>query len=240
MKKKIYKAERPSMAKLLPKRSYRTVRIDHMNVTEKQAKWEALKAAISGGDRYAYTKPGKYAALLQMDKEYGERMWMSDTDMEWITNVGFIHMCKGDVLIFGLGMGFVLPPIMKNPAVKTITVVEKNRDVIRLIEPFVMKWPHARKVTIVEGDAFTWSPVVGPFDVIYFDIWPIVDGKNWPEMKKLKQRYKKHLKARDDKDMSPPRISCWRQYDCQRMYAEDNRWDRLALASVGGKALASL
>ena len=54
----------------------------------------------------------------------GKGIMMSDTPMERNTNRDFIQKANGDVIIFGLGLGLVIIPLLKNENVKSILVVE--------------------------------------------------------------------------------------------------------------------
>ncbi len=69
------------------------------------------------------------------------RLWvngdvmMSDTDMELRTNREPVRDARGDVLIGGLGLGMITLPILLNPAVTSVTVIELSQDVIDLVEP---------------------------------------------------------------------------------------------------------
>jgi hypothetical protein len=129
---------------------------------------------------------GAYARL-HLDGE----LMMSDTRMERVTNYEFVKNAKGRVFIGGLGIGLLLENILDNGIVNEVVVVENNADLIALVGP-LFKHP---KLTIVEGDVFTYKPS-GKFDTIYFDIWAKISQDNLPDMAKLHQRYKGYKRSK--------------------------------------------
>lgn len=114
--------------------------------------------------------------------------YMSDTPLEKLTNLPFIEAAHGRVLIFGLGLGLILEPILAKPEVRSVSVVELNRDVSRLIGHQYLK--RHDNLFLFHGDAFTWEPPAGvlPYDTIYFDIWPDIGDQNLPDMYTLMAR----------------------------------------------------
>ena len=58
---------------------------------------------------------------------------MSDTNMEQRTNLRFCLKAYGDIIIGGLGIGMIIMAIQDKPEVKSITVIEKNQEVIDLV-----------------------------------------------------------------------------------------------------------
>jgi hypothetical protein len=60
----------------------------------------------------------------------GEGVMMSDTPMERNTNYHILDKANGDVLIFGLGIGLIILPLLRKENVKSITVVELYQDLI--------------------------------------------------------------------------------------------------------------
>ena len=71
---------------------------------------------------------GKYVKLTQ-----NEEVVMSDTKMEKETNAAFVRSAHGDVLIGSLGIGLIVLAIQDKEAVNTITILEKNEEVIELL-----------------------------------------------------------------------------------------------------------
>lgn len=124
------------------------------------------------------------------------QLMMSDGLHEKQTNEEFVRQARGDVLVVGLGIGMVLVPILRKPDVRTVTVLEKSRDVIDLVWPQLEKYvgPESSKLGIVLGDVFEYPAPEEQFDVIYFDIWPTLSDTNYVEMKALKNLYRPSLR----------------------------------------------
>lgn len=137
---------------------------------------------------------------------------MSNTPMERRTNRYFTANAHGDVLIGGLGIGMILLDIQDKASVKSITVLEKNQEVIDLVAP---QLPLNDKIKIICADVFTWKPAKDvKFDCIYMDIWDSINRDVYEyEMKPLKRKYGHYLKS---KEISPNRFnSCWAEYEAQ-------------------------
>jgi spermidine synthase len=155
-------------------------------------------------------EPGTYVRLIHKPTQ---TIIMTNTWMEWYTNTEFIRKAQGDILIGGLGIGMILLAIQDKPEVKTITVVEKEAEIIDLVTP---QLPLNEKVTIVHEDIFTYKPTQ-KYDTIYFDIWNDVCGDNYEEMKKLNRKYSR---SRNPDSW----IGSWRSYECKRLHREDKRY----------------
>lgn len=112
---------------------------------------------------------------------------MSNTQMEIRTHSYFIAVAEGSVLINGLGLGMALTAILAKPAVRDVTVIEKDADVIALVGPHFLK---DRRVTIINADALTWQPPKAKrYNAVWHDIWDDITADNLPEMKALWRRY---------------------------------------------------
>lgn len=153
------------------------------------------------------TMPGNYVSL----RNKGECV-MSDTPMERRTNSWFVVNAHGDVLIGGLGIGMILLAIQDKECVNSITVIEKNQEVIDLVAP---QLPLNSKVTIIHADVFDWKPERGKkYDCVYMDIWNGINRDIYKtEMVPLKRKYARYLKP---KDQSPDRFNkCWAEWNAK-------------------------
>lgn len=172
---------RPRMAELLPERKHGRAEIRHFEVTQAQADFSRLRSFVTRG-REGATKAGRFAQLF-VDRF----LVMSDTDMEWHSNLEWMRCAHGNILIAGLGLGFTLLPVLAKESIKTVTVVEKSADVLGLVGPLV----EHPKLTLVQGDIHDWPiPRGSRWDLIYFDIWPEW-GNHHREAKELKRRFQR-------------------------------------------------
>ena len=169
------------MASIIPEGVIGGCRVRHFEVTQRDSQVAALRGH--------YTRPGMYCSL-SVD---GVGLMMSDTEDEKRTNLKVVQCATGDVLIAGLGIGMVALPILKNPKVTTLTIVEKEADVIELVEPHLrqaLEPTRAAKLTVIHDDIFTWKMPKGIFwDVIYFDIWASYTTGNLPAITRLKRKF---------------------------------------------------
>ncbi len=173
----------PEMHAVLKPGQSGNVKIEHVDVTPALA----LRAAAQA-HRDAPVPPGRYCIL-----RVGQEVMMSDTPMEKRSNQGVVWRAQGDVLIAGLGIGMVLLPILAKPEVKSVTVVEKSQDVIRLVAPTVFNQPGGEKLKIVYQDVFDWRPEAGTkYDTLYFDIWPTINEDNLVEMDDLHKIFSRY------------------------------------------------
>lgn len=152
-------------------------------------------------------QPGTYIRLMHN----GECV-MSDTGMEKRTNADFVHHAYGDVLIGGLGIGMIILAIQEKPEVKSITVIEKNQEVINLV---ASQLNFNKKVNIICADVFEWKPDRGiKYDVSYMDIWNWINKDIYEnEMKPLKRKYARFLRSKTE---NPHRYNkCWAEYNAK-------------------------
>lgn len=170
--------------------------VSFYRVTEAGAAVHTISQAASGRPEMAI-KPGVYS-MLKVDGQ----LMMTDTPHEIRTNLDLIENARGDVLIAGLGLGMVLVPLLLNRRVRSVTVIEKSKGVIKLVKPRIEKWREHQgligskpaPLTIVNSDIFEWEPGSSKWDTIYFDIWPTIGQGNLEGGNKLKRKFKKNLR----------------------------------------------
>jgi hypothetical protein len=106
----------------------------------------------------------------------GWETWMSLTPLEIESQeLGFLQASE-NVVIMGLGMGWVAANSALNPKVTQVTVVERDPDVIRLFHDSGVceSLPRTaqQKIAIVNADALEWQPDSGiTVNFLYADIW---------------------------------------------------------------------
>ena len=155
--------------------------IETFEVTKQQSDFSRIRSAFGGGDEYC--PPGTYKRL----KHHGAIV-MSNTPMEIRTNAPFIQRAKGSCLITGLCLGMVVSAILKKPEIESVFVIEKSPDVIRLVSP---TFENELRVTIVEGDAFTYKLKKGQrFTCAWHDIWTYICSDNKTQAARLKSRFR--------------------------------------------------
>jgi hypothetical protein len=112
------------------------------------------------------------SGVISLDKD-GDT-WMSLMPVEIESQEIGVACAEGDVAIFGLGMGWSAAATALKPEVASVTVVERDAELIALHRALDLfgRLPGGAggKVRIVEGDAFEWRSD-GPVDLLMADIW---------------------------------------------------------------------
>jgi hypothetical protein len=109
---------------------------------------------------------------------------MSDTYSEYAEHQPLWNNMTGDVLIGGLGLGLVNHKLIQDPNITSVTIIEKNQDVIDLV------WDHCPKdnrFNLVVADVETWQPS-GIWDCAWFDTWTGENPLNEQEYAQLIQQ----------------------------------------------------
>jgi len=168
----------PRMAKLLAPSKVGCAEISHYTIT----KLDVLRELMHGGPCEEGT-----VAILRVNGH----IMMSDTRHERLTNWEIRAKAKGHVLMAGLGIGMILHALLKKAEVSSVTVIEKEADVIALVSPSL---PQTDKLNIVCADIFKWTPPPSAkYDTIYFDIWSDAsNGAAIPDRRKLSARFRKY------------------------------------------------
>jgi hypothetical protein len=134
---------------------------------------------------------GPYTVLYQ--KMYGH--WlniMQDTEAEYTEHDWLMSRLSGDILIGGLGIGMIHIPLLASSDVTSVTIVEKNQDVIDLV------WANCAKddrFTLVCDDINTWDPDVTDglpttsWDVGWFDTWLTFDEQMPDYITRINNKY---------------------------------------------------
>ena len=135
-----------------------------------------------------FTEEFEYPAILE-----NGRIWMTVTPNEIETMKGAVQGANGKVLAYGLGLGYYAYMVSEKDEVDSITVVEKNPEIIQLFQTHILpQFNHAEKVRIIEADAFKYakeSMAAENYDFVFTDLWhDVSDGmKMYLEMKQYEK-----------------------------------------------------
>jgi hypothetical protein len=148
--------------------------------TGKIGKWSIRKAI---GDSPAYGISPMFSGIMGQPSTYREEPFgeytflchddigpiMQDTTHEYIEHQPLWDEATGNVLIGGLGIGLVNEKLINYPNVTSITIVEKNQEVIDLV------WNHCPKderFSLVHADIDSWiTPEGSRWNYAWFDTW---------------------------------------------------------------------
>lgn len=138
-----------------------------------------------------------YPVTVLVEGEDVTHAWMSDTPFEQESYMLAVTAAHGNVLIIGLGIGLFLQMLKeRNHNIDTITIVEKNEDIAKLV------WRYVRtnriKLIIQEGSEYLFC-TADKYDYIYIDVWGSIYG-TLAEVKQWKAIASSHLNPGGDLD----------------------------------------
>jgi hypothetical protein len=112
-----------------------------------------------------------------------DRIWMTITPNEIETMKESVEQAFGNILTFGLGLGYYAYMVSEKENVEGVTVVEINEDVIHLFKKYILpQFKNAEKVHIIKAEAFEYAQkhiAPGKYDFVFTDLWhDVSDGMN--------------------------------------------------------------
>lgn len=124
---------------------------------------------------------GRYTRLMR-----GTTVVMSDTPAEMREHYSAFRFARGHCLINGLGLGMLLRNILRKDEVRSVTVIEQSKDVLKLVSPHYQD----ERVEFVHASAFDYKPPRGKrYEMVWHDIWDSICGDNLPAMHELHRKY---------------------------------------------------
>lgn len=109
----------------------------------------------------------KYPAVLENNRE-----WMLITPNEIETMEKPINAATGNVLTYGLGLGYYAYMVSMKEDVKTVTIVEKDKEIIELFNKYILpQFRFKDKIRIINMDAFEYFKKNIYYDFVFVDIW---------------------------------------------------------------------
>lgn len=104
---------------------------------------------------------------------FKNEVWMSITPNEIITMQRSIDEAFGDVLVFGLGLGYYPFMISLKDNINHIVIIEKDQNIIKIFKENIFpSFPFKEKISIVQSDAFDFIlHNKRKFDYSFIDLW---------------------------------------------------------------------
>lgn len=142
-------------------------------------------------------KPPKASPTLYELGSGKPTLWMSLMPMESESQYPHNEHAFGDVVVMGAGLGLLPYNLLQNPRVKSVLVLEKNRDVYQHWPDFTgcRAWPGIKRLTLELHDARDWT---GECDTLIADIWPMIGDMKLDEDMPI---FRKNVKCQ--------RMMCW-------------------------------
>jgi hypothetical protein len=103
----------------------------------------------------------------------------SDQPVEVYSQYIAFRKCHGRVLVGGLGLGMAAQMILDLPRVTSVTVVERDSRIIKLMQGQIDP-----RIKIVKSDLFEFLKIeafAGQYDSAYYDIWYGTGESDWVE-----------------------------------------------------------
>lgn len=121
-------------------------------------------------------EPGTYCRLTG-----GGKYVMDDSLFREHGYKPFLKAVRGNVLIVGIGLGMALESVLKEPEVTSVTVLEEERNLIKLMEPYFANTSVPLRMVkgSLFGDFMKLMPQQGRFfDTVLIDIFPDIQDTN--------------------------------------------------------------
>ncbi len=112
-------------------------------------------------------------------KGWNRNPWMSITPSEIFTLRAGTKRAKKHTVVAGLGLGYQLVDVMKRKQVTQVTLVEKERDVVKLVLPRLKKYLPDKPLKVMVGDAKILVPKLTA-DVALIDIFESFGWNRFP------------------------------------------------------------
>ena len=149
-----------------------------------------------------------YPAIIE-----DEYIWMSLIPHEINTMKQPIINAHGNVLVFGLGLGYFAYMISLKEEVNHIVIIEKDKNVISLFKQYLLPlFKHKEKIEIIENDAYEYLDNLNKnYDYAFIDIYHNV-GDGFPLYVKFKPYEKKFNKTKFNYWIETSLIAMLRRY----------------------------
>ena len=147
----------------------------------------------------ANSRPAASAGAGMAD--IGTYTWMSLTPLEFFTLRAGVRAAFGDVMIGGLGLGWLLGRVCEQESVRRVRVVDVSPELVEWFRPAIESaYPAVRHKPVewVLGDAWEHLNCFGPDTCNLMDIWPNYgDARRDARLRQIRER------------VAPRHLWCW-------------------------------
>lgn len=169
---------------------YKNIQIPHVQIGNSRLKYERYKPyeGFVCNDIIRTEEGRQLPQIGFFDEEFrfpavleNDRIWMTITPNEIETMKEPVEAAFGNVLTFGLGLGYYAYMVSIKDNVSSVTIVEANEHVIRLFKKHILpQFAHGHKIRIIQADAFEYAErelSSGAYDYVFTDLWhDVSDG----------------------------------------------------------------
>lgn len=160
---------------------YKNIKLDNIN----NGKWKIEMKAYKPYESFVYNdlvkkEDGRIIPQIGFFKEEyiypcvleNNREWMLITPNEIETMNKPINNAFGNVLTYGLGLGYFQYMISLKENVEKITIIENNEEVINLFMKYILpQFEYKDKIEIICTDAYEYANKKIKYDYVFVDIW---------------------------------------------------------------------
>jgi spermidine synthase len=137
------------------------------------------------------TPPLEVRGLITQDGT----LWMSDVPQERLMMFNNAQASSGRVLVGGMGLGLYPQYVISH--IESLTIIEQNAEICRVIEPLVRIAADSAGVP-VEVNLNTVEKVLNSesadmYHTIFLDTWETLDAANLPAINRLREAAFDHL-----------------------------------------------
>lgn len=122
-----------------------------------------------------FKHPYNYMSVLENNRE-----WMTITPNEIETMQKHINNANGNVLTFGLGLGYYAYMVSQKMNVEKVTIVERDLNIIKMFKENILPFfSNKHKINIIHDDAFHYlqNNNLENINYVFIDIWhDVQDG----------------------------------------------------------------
>lgn len=147
----------------------------HMHETLPYEFFQSYNTSYNAKNPFLHIKAGffkenvSFPVLLE-----NNNVWMSVVMSEILSMRNEINKTHGNVITYGLGLGYYTFMVSQKENVDSVTVVEMNKEIIDLFKKQMLPYfPNKEKIKIVNADAFEYIKTQkdGEFDFAFADFW---------------------------------------------------------------------
>lgn len=145
------------------------------------SQWQKTKLPVNAwGLSVTWDKPVSIPVLLDSEDHC---VWISLSPSEGVTQRAGITRARGDVLMGGLGMGWLARRVLERKQVKSLTVYDTNEDVLDFFgQPLLEEF--SDRLELVHGDVYAAQH--SNYDRVLLDVWSVyADSKYDKRLKEL-------------------------------------------------------
>lgn len=151
----------------------------------KYAKGIYRNYGVGGYEYFIVDKPIDITSLEIKENDGKWKTWMVDDPPHFWSMQKYSRNSSGNVLVAGLGLGLVTGELLNNVDVTSVTVIERNKDVMDLVSPLLPEAVDVR-FEIKNEDFYRFiNRTHEKFDRIIIDLW--VTGSKEETLKVLNE-----------------------------------------------------